>query len=124
VEDGAVIAYHRLAGPQCIDEMYAIYPDGRVVAENQATELESQVTPADVAQLLGTITESYDWFGNEIRDSYHVPCRQCFAHYVLVSDDGRQKGVTAADGGVAMPPGYGFTLAVIRPLLPEFAPEP
>jgi simple sugar transport system permease protein len=124
IEDGAVIAYHRVAGPQCIDEMYAIYPDGRIVGENAATKLESQVTPADVAQLLGTITESYEWFGNEIRDSYHVPCRQCFAHYVLVSDDGRQKGVTAADGGVAMPPGYGFTLAVIRPLLPEFTTEP
>lgn len=124
IEGGAVIAYHRLAGPQCVDELYAIYPDGRVTARNETTTLEGQQTPADVAQLLATITESYEWFGNEIRDSYHVPCRQCFAHYVLVSDDGREKGVTAADGGVAMPPGYGFTLAVIRPLLPEFTAAP
>jgi len=124
IDGGAVIAYHRLAGPQCVDEMYAIFPDGRVTADNGAAKLERQVSPAEVTELMGTISETYEWFGDEIRDSYHVPCRQCFAHYVVVADNGRQKGVTAADGGVAMPPGYGFSLAVIRPLLPEFSGRP
>jgi hypothetical protein len=77
-----------------------------------------------VELLLKTITEDYKWYGNEIRDSYHVPCRQCFAHYVIVAQDGQEKGTTAVDGGVNMPPEYGFTLAVIRPLLPEFNPSP
>lgn len=119
IEEGAVIAYHRLAGPTCIDEMYAIYPDGRIQKNDGAHTIETKISPAEVETLLTTITEEYGWYTNEIRDSYHVPCRQCFAHYVIVADDGREKGATAVDGGVNMPPGYGFTLAVIRAVLPE-----
>ncbi len=124
IKDGAVIAYHRLAGPNCIDAMYAIYPDGRVLASNGEHKVEATVTPADVEYLLTTISQEYGWFTNEIRDTYHVPCRQCFAHYVIVAHDGQEKGVTAVDGGVDMPPGYGLTLAVIRALLPENSPVP
>ncbi|MBN1583099.1 MAG: hypothetical protein JXA89_20490 [Anaerolineae bacterium] len=124
VQDGAVIAYHRLAGPDCIDEMYAIYPDGRVWVDNGENRVETMVPPADVENLLKTISQEYGWFTNEIRDTYHVPCRQCFAHYVIVAYDGQEKGVTAVDGGVNMPPGYGFSLAVIRSLLPENNPVP
>jgi hypothetical protein len=31
VDDGAVIVYERNGGPECIDELYAIHPDGRIV---------------------------------------------------------------------------------------------
>jgi hypothetical protein len=124
VQDGAVIAYHRLAGPDCIDEMYAIYPDGRILVDNGENKIETMVPPADVENVLTTISQEYGWFTNEIRDTYHVPCRQCFAHYVIIARDGQEKGVTAVDGGVNMPPGYGVTLAVIRSLLPENDPVP
>jgi len=124
IEGGAVIAYHRLAGPNCVDEMYAIYPDGLVLGDNGESKLEKMVTPVDVEMLLKTITEDYKWYGNEIRDTYHVPCRQCYAHFVIVAHDDKVKGTTAVDGGVNMPPEYGFTLSVIRPLLPEFNPSP
>ena len=30
IKDGAVIVYHRTAGPLCVDELFAIYPDGRI----------------------------------------------------------------------------------------------
>ncbi len=119
IEEGAVIAYNRLAGPTCIDEMYAIYPDGRVLKNDGVNIVEKKISPAEVENLLKTITDDYGWYTNEIRDTYHVPCRQCFAHYVIVADEGREKGATAVDGGVNMPPGYGFTLAVIRAVLPE-----
>ena len=119
IEEGAVIAYNRLAGPTCIDEMYAIYPDGRVLKNDGLNTVEKKISPAEVESLLKTITDDYGWYTNEIRDTYHVPCRQCFAHYVIVADAGREKGATAVDGGVNMPPGYGFTLAVIRAVLPE-----
>jgi ABC-type xylose transport system permease subunit len=33
ISDGAVIAYERNGGPRCIDELYAIYPDGRIVGD-------------------------------------------------------------------------------------------
>jgi ribose/xylose/arabinose/galactoside ABC-type transport system permease subunit len=122
IENGAVIAYQRLSGPNCVDEMYAIYPDGRVTGDNGEKILERQVTPSDVNQLLGTISVEYGWFTAEIYDTYLAPCRQCFAHYVLVAHDGQEKGATAVDGTTAMPSEYGFTLSVIRPLLPEFEP--
>ncbi len=124
IESGAVVAYHRLAGPNCVDEIFAIYPDGRVWGKSGENEVEIMKDPADVVNLLTSITETYGWFGNEIRDSYHVPCRQCFAHYVIVAHDGQQKGATAADGGVNMPPGFGYSLAVIRNMLPNFATAP
>ncbi len=118
IAEGAVIAYNRLAGPTCIDEIYAIYPDGRVWKNDGENTVEKEISSTEVESLLKTITEDYGWYTNEIRDTYHVPCRQCYAHYVIVADDGREKGATAVDGGVNMPPGYGFTLAVIRAVLP------
>jgi simple sugar transport system permease protein len=124
IADGAVIAYNRIAGPNCVDEMYAIYPDGHVVGDNGVDTLEKQVTPAEVELLMATIVNEYDWYGNEIRDTYHHPCRQCYAHYLIVNRDGQEKGITAVDGGVDMPPNYGFTLSVIRPLLPVIEPAP
>ncbi len=119
IADGAVIAYQRTAGPNCIDEMYAIYPNGRVVGNSGEKQVEAQVSPADIEQLLSTIREEYGWFTDEIYDTYLAPCRQCYAHYVIVSDSGQEKGAMAVDGTTAMPSEYGFTLAVIRPVLPE-----
>ena len=122
IADGAAIAYQRLSGPNCIDEMYAIYSDGRVWGDNGESTVEAQVSPTDVEQTLETISSEYAWFTDEIFDTYLTPCRQCFVHYVLVSYDGQEKGATATDGTTAMPSEYGFTLSVITPLLPELNP--
>ena len=122
ITDGAVIAYQRLSGPNCVDEMYAIYPDGRVSGDNGEGKVEAQVSASDVVQVLATISNEYGWFTDEIFDTYLTPCRQCFVHYVLVSYDGQEKGATATDGTTAMPSEYGFTLSVITPLLPELNP--
>ena len=124
IAEGAVIAYNRIAGPNCVDEMYAIYPDGRVTGDNGVNVVEKIVSQADVELLMATVSDEYSWFGNEIRDSYHHPCRQCYAHYLIVSRGGQEKGATAVDGGVDMPPNYSLTLSVIRPLLPELNPAP
>jgi len=122
IADGAVIAYQRLSGPNCVDELYAMYPDGRVFGDDGENKVESQVSPEDVERTLATISNEYDWFTDEIFDTYLTPCRQCFVHYVLVSYDGQEKGATATDGTTAMPSEYGFTLSVITPLLPELNP--
>jgi hypothetical protein len=34
--------------------------------------------------------------------------------------DGQEKSVTAVDGGVDMQAEYGYTLSLIRPILPKF----
>jgi len=124
IADGAVLVYNRAAGPQCVDEIFAIYPDGHIVGNNGVNEIESQITPSDVELLLSTISTEYEWFTNEIYDTYHNPCRQCFTHYISVSYNGMEKAATGVDGGTDRPPGYGFTLSVIRPLLPVFPPMP
>ncbi|MGB7095358.1 MAG: hypothetical protein WBD62_12020, partial [Anaerolineales bacterium] len=124
IADGAVIVYNRTAGPLCVDELFAIYPDGQVLGNDGVNEVETQVSPSDVERILTAIDGDYMWFTDEIYNTYHNPCRQCFAHYIIISYGGLEKAVTAVDGGTNMPPGYGLTLAVIRSLLPELNPEP
>lgn len=124
VRAGAVIVYNRAAGPLCVDEIYAIYPDGRITATDGQTQVEKQITPAEVEQLLFAISVDHGWFTNEIFSTYLNPCRQCFAHYIDISYDGQQKAVTGVDGTTARPPGFAFALAEIRPLLPEIPVAP
>lgn len=124
LQSGAVIVYNRAAGPLCVDEIFAIYPDGRITADDGLNKLEKQITPAEVEQLLVAISVDHKWFTNEIYSTYLNPCRQCFAHYIKISYDGQEKAVTGVDGTTAMPPGYAFALAEIRPLLPVMEPVP
>jgi hypothetical protein len=124
INDGAVIVYQRTAGPLCVDELYAIYPDGRITGADGVNRVEKQITSAAVEGLLLAISVDHGWFTNEIYSTYLNPCRQCFAHYIDISYDGQQKAVTGVDGTTAMPPGYAFALAEIRPLLPEIKPAP
>jgi simple sugar transport system permease protein len=122
VEGGAVIVYQRTAGPECVDELFAIYPDGHITGTDGVTHVEKQIDAAEVNNLLTAISVDHKWFTNEIYSTYLNPCRQCFAHYIDISYDGQQKAVTGVDGTTAMPPGYAFALAEIRPLLPEINP--
>lgn len=124
IQGGAVIVYHRTAGPQCIDELFAIYPDGRITGTNGVNQVEKQVDPAEIESLLTAISVDHKWFTNEIYSTYLNPCRQCFAHYIDISYAGQQKAVTGVDGTTAMPPGYAFALAEIRPLLPAINAAP
>ncbi len=122
IKEGAAIVYHRTAGPECVDQLFAIFPDGRVTASDGVNKTEKQNTPADVERLLTAISVEHNWFTNDIYSTYLNPCRQCYAHYIVVSFNGQEKAVTGVDGTTAMPPGYAFALAEIRPFLPEFAP--
>lgn len=122
VKEGAVIVYHRTAGPGCVDQLFAIYPDGRITGTDGVNEVEKQIDSTQVNTLLTAISVDHKWFTNEIYSTYLNPCRQCFAHFIDISYDGQQKAVTGVDGTTAMPPGYAFALAEIRPLLPEINP--
>jgi len=124
IQGGAVMAYQRVAGPQCLDEIYAIYPDGRITGTDGVNIAEKQVTAEEVDEMLIAISVDHGWFTNEIYDTYLTPCRQCYAHYILISYDGQEKSATGTDGTTAMPPGYAFALAEIRPLLPVITPAP
>ena len=120
---GAVIAYHRTAGTQCVNELYAVYPDGRVVGDNGVEEVESQAGAAEVEQVLATIRDEYGWFTDNMYSTWHNPCGTCYAHYVAIAHQDEEKSLTAVDGGVDMQPEFGYTLSIIRPILPKFLGE-
>lgn len=124
IADGAVIVYQRTAGPRCVDELFAIYPDGRVIGENSAGKIESTIASADVDQMLATISNEYGWFSDNMYSTWHNPCRQCFAHSLTISYEGQEKTATGVDGGVDMQPEYGYTLSIIRPILPDLTTAP
>jgi len=124
IKDGAVIVYNRTAGPLCVDELFAIYPDGRVLGNDGVNQVEKQIDPAQVEQMLVKIDGEYKWFTDAIYGRYLTPCRQCFAHNVSVSYNGQEKTVSQVDGTASMPQGYTLTLAVIRSVLPEINPAP
>lgn len=122
IQQGAALVYHRTAGPQCVDELYVIYPDGRVTAKSGDTIIEKQVSVQEVENLLVAISVEHGWFTSEIYSTYLNPCRQCYAHLIDISYSDQHKAVTGVDGTTAMPPGYSFALAQIRPLLPVIHP--
>ena len=124
--DGAVIVYNRTAGTACVDELYAIYPDGRIFADNGTGNepVEAQIDPLELERILIAASDEYGWFTDNMFSTYHNPCRQCYAHYLTISYMDQAKGVTAVDGGVDMQPEYGYTLSIIRPILPKFTVAP
>lgn len=119
VEEGAVIVYERNGGPHCVDELYAIYPDGRIVADNGTTSLEKQISPEEVNQLLEKIV-GFGWFTHEMYNTWHVPCSQCYGYYITVTRDGETKTVKAVDGGTDAPATYWQVVGAIHGVIPKF----
>lgn len=121
MESGAVVAFERNGGPHCTDFLYAIYPDGRIVGDDGVNTVEKQITPEEVSELLSAINDQ-GWFTDEMYDTWHTPCRQCYGHYVTISYDGQEKTVKGVNGGTDAPAEYWHVVALITGLLPEFPP--
>ena len=119
IEGGAVIVYEHNGGANCVDELFAIYPDGRITAEEGANTLEKQMTPADVENLLSGIT-SLGWFTDTLYSTEHEPCGQCYTFFLTVSDQGQIKTVKAVNGGTDTPPAYWKVIALIDEIIPHF----
>jgi ribose/xylose/arabinose/galactoside ABC-type transport system permease subunit len=122
MEDGAVLAYERNGGAECIDELYAIYPDGRIVGDDGTNTIEKQVTPEEANKLLSDIDDR-GWFTDEIYDTWHTPCGQCFEYHITVSYQGQEKTVKAVDGGTDAPADYWQVVSLINKSIPKF-PSP
>lgn len=120
IESGAVIVYEHNGGSNCVDELYAIYPDGKITAEEGANKLEKQVTSADVEKLLSDI-KGLGWFTDTLYSTEHEPCGQCYTFFLTVSDQGQVKTVKAVNGGTDTPPVYWKVIALIDEIIPHFA---
>jgi len=123
VKDGAAIVYERNGGASCIDELYAIYPDGRIVGDDGANQIEKQVTEEEVNQLLAEIS-ARGWYTDEMYSTSHVPCGQCFSYNLSVTYQGKEKTVEAVDGGTDAPANYWQVVSLINGVIPDFSPAP
>jgi galactofuranose transport system permease protein len=119
LDSGAVITYERNGGVRCIDELYAIYPDGRITADNGEQQLTKQITPAEVDHLLSDIN-NLGWFTDDMYTTYHEPCGACFSYSTTVSYNGQTKTVNAVDGGTDAPANYWQMSGEITVAVPEF----
>jgi hypothetical protein len=120
---GAVIAYERNGGVKCVDELYAIYPDGRITGDNGTQKNEKQATPEDVNKLLANIN-NLDWFTDNMYSTSHIPCGACYTYFTSVLYKGQEKTVEAVDGGTDSPPNYWQMTAILDPFLPKFTQVP
>jgi ribose/xylose/arabinose/galactoside ABC-type transport system permease subunit len=123
MEAGAVLTYERNGGPNCIDELYAIYPDGRIVGDDGTNEVEKQAPPADVDKLLAGIND-YGWFTDEMYNTWHTPCGQCYGYYLTVSYKGQEKTVRGVDGGTDAPADYWQVISLVKGVIPKFSSAP
>jgi len=119
VQSGALIAYERNGGPRCIDEVYAIFPDGRIVGDNGADTVELQVGQESIETLLAGIRE-FGWFTDEMYSTWHTPCGQCYGHYLTVVDGGLEKTVKGVDGGTDAPADFWQVISLVKGIVPDF----
>jgi hypothetical protein len=119
LEEGATLVYERNGGPNCVDELYAIYPDGKITGDNGVEVLQKDVTSADVDLLLASISE-YGWFTDDLYDTWHNPCGQCYGYYLTVSYQGQVKTVKGVDGGTDAPADYWQVISLVKGIIPQF----
>jgi len=123
VSGGAVVVYERNGGARCIDEIYAIYPDGLVVGDNGVDRIEARTTADSVGELLASIRE-FEWFTPELYNTWHDPCGQCYGYYVTVTDQGETKTVRGVNGGTDAPADYWQVISLIKAIVPPFEGGP
>lgn len=123
MKSGALIAYERNGGPECIDELYGIFPDGKITRDNGVEIVEKQVVPADVMKLLEDISAK-GWFTDEMYSTSHVPCGQCYTYFINVYYKGEEKIVQAVDGGTDAPANYWQVVSIINGVLQVFNAAP
>jgi ribose/xylose/arabinose/galactoside ABC-type transport system permease subunit len=103
---GAVIVYERNGGTSCVDELYAIYTDGKVVSDYGANNTkETKITPDQVKTLLKQISD-LGFFTPDFYSTHHTPCGACYHYSTTVTDNGPPKTVEAVDGGTDAPSDY------------------
>jgi hypothetical protein len=113
---GPVILFERNGGPRCASELFTIHLDGRILADDGTEVREERAAPAEVEQVLAEI-EGLGWFTNELYDTWHTRCRECYGYVVTVSSQGRVKQVKGVDGGTDAPAQYWDAVKAIHGLV-------
>jgi len=122
-KDGAVIVYERNGGSSCIDELFAIYADGKIVGDDGARKVTAEIAPGEVTGLL-TAIEGLGWYTDDMYSTTHTPCGQCYRYATNVISGGKTKTVAAVDGGTDAPAKYWLVTSRISAILPKFGSTP
>ncbi len=123
VKEGAVVVYERNGGPDCVDELYAVYPDGRITGDNVTNKIEAQVTTEDVNLLVTGIMDQ-GWYTDELYNTWHTPCGQCYGYYLTVVHENQAKTIKGVDGGTDAPAVYWQIISLVKGLVPKFPTTP
>ncbi len=122
IKQGAVITYERNGGLKCINEVYALFPDGKIIAENGIEKKEITTTPEKITKLLENINKM-GWFTDNMYSTYHKPCPQCFHYFTTVKYNDQEKTIEAVDGGTDAPANYWQMSGQILLIVPSFEAE-
>lgn len=116
-EDGAIIVMNRNGGDTCVDILYAVYPDGKIVIDDGSTIKNKQANAEKLEKLLASI-KKFGWFDDEeFYDTKHIPCGQCYSYDVTVTYEDVTKKVHAVDGGTDAPGDYWQVVGLIDGLI-------
>ena len=116
--DGAAIVFEKNGGSRCVDLLFGLYPDGRVVGDDGTHEYETQIEPEVVTDLV-TNLEGLGWFTDDMYTTWHHPCGECYTYAITVTSGDEIKTVGAVDGGTDAPAKYWLATSRISAVLPE-----
>jgi len=83
--------------------------------------VEKEVSTEELNLLISRITD-LGWFTDELYDTWHTPCGQCYGYYLTLSSDGEQKTVKGVDGGTDAPAVYWQIISLVKGMVPKFIP--
>jgi hypothetical protein len=118
VAGDAVIVFERNGGTSCIDELFAVYPDGRVESDyGDGNVKTTEITTERLDEIMVAI-DDYGWFGDEFVTTHHTPCAACYQYNLTVKYEGQEKTVGAVDGGADAPDKYFQIVGKLAGILP------
>ena len=91
MKEGAVIAFERNGGAACIDELYAIYPDGRIVGDNGTAANREAGNPRRSTRIDSLLLSTQRWFTDNMYSTSHLPCGVCYHYFTTVAYEGQEK---------------------------------
>jgi len=117
VAGGAVIVYERNGGTSCVDELYAVYSDGKIVSDYGGGNTKTaQITPEKVKQLLSDF-DTLGYFTPEMVVATHTQCAACYKYDVTITYEGQTRFAEAVDGGTDTSDIFWKTISELAPIL-------
>lgn len=111
-----VLVFERNGGSDCIDMLYTIYKDGKILIDNTNEQSEKRATVAQVEYVITAINE-LGWFTDEMYSTWHTRCEECYGYYLAVSYNRKTKTVKGVDGGTDAPSKYWEIITLVDSLI-------